>query len=69
MTAWLLSGLSLLILMLAGDALVRGAVTLSLRLGVSELIISLTIVAFGTSVPELFIAISAIRKTPRGLLG
>ena len=67
MTAWLLSGLSLLILMLAGDALVRGAVTLSLRLGVSELIISLTIVAFGTSVPELFIAISAIRENAPGI--
>ena len=43
MTAWLLSGLGLLILLLAGDALVRGAVNLSLRLGVPALIISQTI--------------------------
>ena len=48
---WLLSGLGLVILLLAGDALVKGAVNLSLRLGVPALIVSLTIVAFGTSAP------------------
>ncbi|MEL7089126.1 MAG: sodium:calcium antiporter, partial [Planctomycetota bacterium] len=52
---WLLSGLGLLILLLAGDSLVKGAVNLSLRLGVPALIVSLTIVAFGTSAPELLI--------------
>ncbi|PCJ06923.1 MAG: sodium:proton exchanger [Rhodobacteraceae bacterium] len=60
MMPWLLSGLGLLILLLAGDALVRGAVNLSLRLGVPALIVSLTIVAFGTSAPELLIAIQAV---------
>lgn len=60
MMPWLLSGLGLVILLLAGDALVRGAVNLSLRLGVPALIVSLTIVAFGTSAPELLIAIQAI---------
>jgi len=67
MTAWLLSGLGLLILLLAGDALVRGAVNLSLRLGVPALIVSLTIVAFGTSAPELLIAISAIQENAPGI--
>ncbi len=67
MTAWLLSGLGLLILLLAGDALVRGAVNLSLRLGVPALIVSLTIVAFGTSAPELLIAISAIMENAPGI--
>ncbi|WP_109312980.1 calcium/sodium antiporter [Ruegeria sp. AU67] len=67
MTAWLLSGLGLLILLLAGDALVRGAVNLSLRLGVPALIVSLTIVAFGTSAPELLIAISAIKENAPGI--
>ena len=67
MTAWLLSGLGLVILLLAGDALVRGAVNLSLRLGVPALIVSLTIVAFGTSAPELLIAISAIDEGAPGL--
>ncbi|WP_271948590.1 calcium/sodium antiporter [Ruegeria faecimaris] len=67
MTAWLLSGLGLLILLLAGDALVRGAVNLSLRIGVPALIVSLTIVAFGTSAPELLIAISAIKENAPGI--
>jgi len=67
MTAWLLSGLGLVILLLAGDALVRGAVNLSLRLGVPALIVSLTIVAFGTSAPELLIAISALQENAPGI--
>ncbi len=67
MTAWLFSGLGLLILLLAGDALVRGAVNLSLRLGVPALIVSLTIVAFGTSAPELLIAISALKENAPGI--
>ncbi len=67
MTAWLLSALGLVILLLAGDALVRGAVNLSLRLGVPALIVSLTIVAFGTSAPELLIAISAIQENAPGI--
>lgn len=67
MTPWLLSMLGLVILLLAGDALVRGAVNLSLRLGVPALIVSLTIVAFGTSAPELLIAISAIQDNAPGI--
>lgn len=49
----------LLLLVFAGDALVRGAVALSLKLGVSALLVSLTIVAFGTSAPELLVGIEA----------
>jgi cation:H+ antiporter len=64
---WALSGLGFLILLLAGDALVRGAVNLSLRLGVPAFIVSLTIVAFGTSAPELLIAISAIKDNAPGI--
>lgn len=64
---WVLSGLGLLMLLLAGDALVKGAVNLSLRLGVPALIVSLTIVAFGTSAPELLIAIKAIMDNAPGL--
>lgn len=62
MMPWLLLGLGLVILLLAGDVLVRGAVNLSLRLGVPALIVSLTIVAFGTSAPELLIAIQAVSE-------
>ncbi|WP_109467652.1 calcium/sodium antiporter [Albibacillus kandeliae] len=67
MMPWLLSGLGLVILLLAGDALVRGAVNLSLRLGIPALIVSLTIVAFGTSAPELLISISAVRDNVPGI--
>ncbi len=57
---WLLAALGLVILLLAGDSLVRGAVNLALRMGIPALIVSLTIVAFGTSAPELLIAIKAV---------
>ena len=67
MTAWLLSGLGLLILLLAGDALVRGAVALSLRLNIPALIVSATVVAFGTSAPELLISIKAALEGAAGI--
>ena len=56
---WLTACLGLVILLLAGDALVKGAVNLALRVGIPALIVSLTIVAFGTSAPELLISIKA----------
>jgi cation:H+ antiporter len=67
MMPWLLSGLGLAILLLAGDALVKGAVNLSLRVGVPALIVSLTIVAFGTSAPELLISVNAVLENKPGL--
>ena len=53
-------GLGLGVLLLAGDALVKGAVNLSLRLGVPASIVGLTIVAFGTSAPELLVSVQAV---------
>ncbi len=64
---WMMSLVGLVILLLSGDLLVRGAVNLSLRLGVPALIVSLTIVAFGTSAPELLIAISAVDDGASGI--
>lgn len=49
----------LVLLLLAGDLLVRGAVALAVRMGISPLIIGLTVVAFGTSAPELMISVEA----------
>ena len=56
---WLLVGSGLVVLLGAGDCLVRGAVNLALRLGVAPLIVGLTIVGFGTSAPELLVSINA----------
>jgi cation:H+ antiporter len=64
---FLFAGIGLVILLLAGDLLVRGAVNSSLRLGLPALIVSLTIVAFGTSAPELLISIEAIENNAAGL--
>ena len=64
---WILAILGLVILLLAGDALVKGAVNLSLRVGVPPLIVSLTIVAFGTSAPEMLIAVSAVLDNAPGI--
>ncbi|AHM03134.1 K+-dependent Na+/Ca+ exchanger related protein-protein [Roseibacterium elongatum DSM 19469] len=62
-----LAGLGLVILLLAGDVLVKGAVNLSLRLGIPALIVSLTVVAFGTSAPELLISIKSVLDGVPGL--
>ena len=49
----------LFLLALGGEALVRGAVWLALRLNVSPLLIGLTVVAWGTSTPELIVSVNA----------
>ncbi|KFE36071.1 calcium/sodium antiporter [Thioclava atlantica] len=50
----------LVLLVVAGDMLVKGAVALSLRLGIPALIVGLTVVAFGTSAPELMVSVAAV---------
>ncbi|QBK32287.1 calcium/sodium antiporter [Roseitalea porphyridii] len=61
--AMLVAGLVLLVF--AGDYLVKGAVGLAENVGIPALIIGLTIVAFGTSAPELFVALqSALTGVP-----
>ncbi|PHP65570.1 sodium:calcium antiporter [Zhengella mangrovi] len=59
MTEWLFVCAGLVLLFAGGEALVRGAVGLSRRFGVSELVIGLTIVGFGTSTPELLVSLDA----------
>ena len=57
---WLLLGLVLLVV--SSRALVWGAVEIARTLGVSDLLIGLTIVAIGTSLPELASSIAAARR-------
>jgi cation:H+ antiporter len=49
----------LVLLMLGGDALVRGAVAMAERFRIPPLVIGLTIVGFGTSAPELMVSVQA----------
>ncbi|SPJ26224.1 Inner membrane protein YrbG [Palleronia abyssalis] len=49
----------LILLVAGGEGLVRGAVALAGRLGVSPLLIGLTVVGFGTSTPELVTSLQA----------
>jgi cation:H+ antiporter len=49
----------LLLLALGGELLVRGAVSIAERFGVSPLLIGLTLVGFGTSMPELVTSVQA----------
>ncbi|PAP76559.1 calcium/sodium antiporter [Rubrivirga marina] len=53
----LIGGLALLVG--AAHYLVRGAAALALRLGLSPLVVGLTVVAFGTSAPELVVSVQA----------
>lgn len=63
---WLVVGLVLLIV--SSRMLVWGAVTIAQSLGVSDLIIGLTIVAIGTSLPELASALAAVKKNEHDLI-
>jgi len=51
--------LGLTLLLAGGEALVRGASALARELGVSPLVVGLTVVAFGTSAPELAVNVTA----------
>lgn len=53
----ILAGLALLVA--GGDLLVRGAVAVARRAGISPLVIGLTLVGFGTSTPELLASVQA----------
>lgn len=63
---WLVVGLVLLLV--SSRMLVWGAVFIAQSLGVSDLIIGLTIVAIGTSLPELASALAAVKKNEHDLI-
>lgn len=57
----------LILLFLGGEGLVRGSVSIARRLNISELVIGLTLVGFGTSVPELVTSLQAIQRDAVGI--
>jgi cation:H+ antiporter len=65
--AWMWLGLGLLLLIASSRLLVWGAVSIAQAFGVSELVIGLTVVAVGTSLPELASCIAAARKNEHDL--
>ena len=56
---WLTFPLGLVLLVAGAEWLVRGAAKLATSLGITPLIIGLTVVAFGTSAPELAVSVQA----------
>lgn len=57
----------LVILLIAAEAMVRGAVILADKMGVSPMVIGMTVVAFGTSAPELVVSLQASFQGSPGL--
>lgn len=59
--------LGLAVLLVGGDLLVRGAVGLANAARVPALLVSLTIIAFGTSAPELVVSVAAVFENEPGI--
>lgn len=57
-TALYLSG-GLLLLYIGGESLIRGSSNLAIKIGITPLVVGLTVVSFGTSAPELVVSLKA----------
>lgn len=64
---YLMIAAGLVLLFIGGEALVRGSVSVARRLKISELVIGLTLVGFGTSVPELVTSLQAVGQGAVGI--
>ena len=58
----------MVLVILGADWLTKGASALARRYGISELVIGLTIVALGTSLPELVISVGSALKGSSGVV-
>jgi cation:H+ antiporter len=67
MDIWVSIILGLVLLVVGGEMLVRGAVASAKALGVSPLLIGLTLVGFGTSTPELVTSVTAALNGSPGI--
>ncbi|MBM77454.1 MAG: hypothetical protein CL846_03155 [Crocinitomicaceae bacterium] len=59
MTSYLFLIVGLITLVLGGDFLVRAAISITKKMNVSPLLIGVTVVSFGTSLPELLVSLQA----------
>ncbi|MCB2098313.1 MAG: calcium/sodium antiporter [Parvularculaceae bacterium] len=59
--------LGLAVLLVGGDLLVRGAVGLATTMRIPPLLVSLTIIAFGTSAPELVVSVTSVLEHESGI--
>ena len=57
---YILFFLSFAMLFIGGDLLVRGSVSIALRMRISTLVVGMTVVSFATSAPELFVSLQAV---------
>jgi len=67
MLNWALLVVGFVLLVKGADWLVSGSSTLARQMGISELVVGLTVVAFGTSAPELFVNIFASAQGNAGI--
>jgi cation:H+ antiporter len=61
--------IGLLLLYFGAEGLVRGSSALALRIGITPLVVGLTVVAFGTSSPELLVCLMAVFEAAEGGVG
>ncbi len=67
---WIILHISFIVLLVSAKLIVYGGTSLAVQFGVSDLIIGLTVVALGTSLPELAVSItSAIKKQHAMVVG
>jgi cation:H+ antiporter len=67
MNDWLMIGGGLVVLTIGAELLLRGATEIARRYGLSELLIGLTLVGFGTSTPELVSSLQAALQGSAGI--
>lgn len=65
--AWLLIAVGLAVLVLGSELLVWGARNFAQVLGISELVVGVTVLAVGTSLPELAVSLVSVRRGHHGL--
>ncbi len=70
MSDFLMIAAGLVVLLIAGEALLKGAVSIANRMGLSKLLVSAVIIGFGTSMPEMTVSIgAALKNAPEIALG